>query len=404
MKKKLVSLMLALALVLMFVPSAFAAVELEMAYWMSEQNDEIVAMVDNFNASQSDIHVTPTLISSSYWDKLSVSVPAGTAPDVFSVNALHMVDYIQNGYLLDISDLFESGTVDLANYAPQTYSTSTVNGETWGIPRDFDTIAVFYNKAIFDQASVAYPADDWTWDDFVNACVAIKDATGIYGVAVEGSMQTLGYLTFAAGGAALKDGQCVLNTPEVVSAYQALADLVHKYQVAPTIEELNEMNAQTHFVSSMAAMYFDGSWNVNYYTELFGDDLGVAYLPVYNGAKSNIVHSLSWCGYAQTKEPEAVKTFLTYLATDKAQEYTYNSVIPAFNGLSEKWAAAYPQLNLAAFTTPITEGYAVPLPCADKNAAEIYTKMCNMISEVLQYNTVQATLDTYTNDINELLK
>jgi multiple sugar transport system substrate-binding protein len=98
---------------------------------------------------------------------MSVSIPAGTAPDVFSVNALHMVDYIHNGYLLDISDLFENGTVDLANYAPQTYSTSTVNGETWGIPRDFDTIAVFYNKAIFDQANVAYPADDWTWDDFV---------------------------------------------------------------------------------------------------------------------------------------------------------------------------------------------------------------------------------------------
>jgi ABC-type glycerol-3-phosphate transport system substrate-binding protein len=67
---------------------------------------------------------------------------------------------------------------------------------------------------------------------------------------VEGSMQTLGYLTYASGGSALKDGQCVLNTPEVVAAYQSLADLVHKYQVAPTIEELNEMDAQTYFVSA----------------------------------------------------------------------------------------------------------------------------------------------------------
>ena len=42
----------------------------------------------------------------------------------------------------------------------------TVEGKLYGIPKDFDTNAVFYNKEIFDQAGVAYPTDDWTFEDF----------------------------------------------------------------------------------------------------------------------------------------------------------------------------------------------------------------------------------------------
>ncbi len=401
--KKLLALVLALVLVLSAAP-AFAATEIEFVFWMSEQQDEIFEMVDAYNNSQSDVHVTANLISSGYWDKMGVAVPAGEGTDVLCVNALHMVDYIKNGYLLDISDLFESGAIDLGNFAESTYMTSTVGGKTWGIPKDYDTIAIVYNKAIFDEAGVAYPENNWTWDEFVATCQAITDATGLYAVAANGSMQTFGYLTFAAGGKDFnEDGTCALNSEEVIGAYQALADLIHVYKVAPTIEELNETDTATMLLSDMLAMCFTGSWNVNYYSEQLGENFGVVTLPIYNNTEANIVHSVAFSGNAKTKNPEAVKDFLTYLATYDAQAITASTVIPAFNGLVDVWASNY-DVDLTGFTTPVPNGTAVPLPCAPKNAAEIYTAMGNMIGDCLQFNNVAETVAEYTAKIDELLK
>lgn len=405
MKRKLVSLLLMLVLIGTFAPSASAATEIDFAFWMSEQQEQIFAMVEKFNQMQSDVHVNPTLISTGYWDRMGVSVPAGEGSDVFCINALHMVDYVTNGYVLDISDLFEKGDINLANFAPSTYMTATIGGKTWGIPKDYDTIAIAYNKAIFDKAGVEYPKDGWTWDEFVATCKAITEKTGTYAVVAADGIQNGGYLVFAAGGKDFnEDGTCALNTKEVVDAYQALTDLIWVHKVAPTIEELQEVNTSTMFLNDMVAMSFQGSWNVRYFSENLGEKIGFVSLPLYNNTEANIVHSVSFAGNAKTKSPDAVKQFLAYLATEEAQAMTFTTVIPAFNGLAEKWAANFPNVNLACYTTPVPNGTAVPLPCAPKNSAEIYTAMVDMIKECEQFNKVPETIAQYTEKINELLK
>jgi multiple sugar transport system substrate-binding protein len=404
MKRKLVSLFVALVLLVSVAP-AFAATEIEFAFWMSEQQDQIFAMVDKFNESQDEVHVNPNLISSGYWDKMGVSVPAGEGSDVFCINALHTVDYVANGYVLDISDLFENGDIDLGNFAPSTYMTATLNGKTWGIPKDYDTIAIAYNKDIFDQAGLEYPKDGWTWDEFVETCKTITEKTGIYAVVCADGMQNGGYLTFASGGSDFdENGVCVLDSEEVIGAYQAMADLIWEYKVAPTIEELQEVDTTTMFLNDMVAMTFQGSWNVRYFSENMGDKIGFVSLPIYNDTEANIVHSVSFVGNAKTKEPEAVKKFLAYLATEEAQAITATTVIPAYNGLADVWAENFPNLNLDCYTKPVPDGTAVPLPCAPKNSAEIYTAMCNMIKECEQFNTVAETCAQYTAQINDLLK
>ena len=80
---------------------------------------------------------------------------------MFTINALNVVDYARNGYLLDITDLFESGAVDVTKYLAHTVATHTVDGVLRGIPRDFDAIAVYY-KTLFDEAGVEYPKDGGT--------------------------------------------------------------------------------------------------------------------------------------------------------------------------------------------------------------------------------------------------
>jgi len=45
----------------------------------------------------------------------------------------------------------------------------TYQGKTYGIPKDFNTLGLVYNKDLFKAAGVAEPTNDWTWTDLQTA-------------------------------------------------------------------------------------------------------------------------------------------------------------------------------------------------------------------------------------------
>ena len=402
MKKLLV---LVLALILAFSSTAFAAVELEMNYWMSEQEAGIQAAIDAFNESQDEIHVNASTVPwGQYWDKLVTGLPAGSAPDIFAINALNVRDYAKNGYLLDISDLFE-GEVDLSKFPQHVIDTHTVNGTLWGIPKDFDSIAVFYNKDMFDAAGVEYPSDDWTWDDFIATAKALTDAdNSVYGAAIPASGQSACYdYIFGNGGQVFDEsGACVVNSPEAVEALQKLQDGILVEGVSPTVEAQVEIDNDTMFQSGMIAMCFGGSWNVGTYVDVFGESLGIAPLPIMKERKT-ISHCLSWVGAASTKYPEEVKKFLAYMGSYDAQALTADVVIPAYEGCADLWAKKFEGFNTEAFLGAADQGWAVPLPAADKNTQEIFTNFDNYMAEILSGGNVEENLAKMQDEFNGLL-
>lgn len=404
MKKLLV---LVLVLLLALGSTAYAAVELEMNYWMSEQDEGILPAIEAFNASQDEIVVNASSIPwSQYWDKLVVGLPAGSAPDVFSINALNVVDYARNGYLLDITDLFESGAVDVTKYPAHTVATHTVDGVLRGIPRDFDAIAVYYNKTLFDEAGVEYPKDGWTWDEFIETAKKLTNPdAGVHGCSIAANGQAFGYDYIYGNGGILFDenGMCVVNTPENVEAFQKLHDAIHVEKISATVEEQVEIAKNVRFLSGTDAMAFDGGWNMATYQEAYGDMLGVVSLPIMKEA-TTISHSLSWVGAATTKHPEEVKKFLTYLAGYEAQAQAAQAVIPAYEGTPELWAAKFADYNTDAFLGPIASGAAHPLPAANKNIQQIFARFNDYMTEMLSTGDIEANLAAMEAEFNELLK
>jgi hypothetical protein len=102
-----------------------------------------------------------------YWSTLQTGAAGGTAPDAFWMLAQQIRPYAAGDQLLDISDEIKSEKVDLSKYPKAVLDLyDQGDGKIYGLPKDVDTNAVWFNKAIFDKAGVAYPSDDWTWDDF----------------------------------------------------------------------------------------------------------------------------------------------------------------------------------------------------------------------------------------------
>src|SRR5678816_1066716 len=86
-------------------------------------------------------------------------------PDVFAMDAPLYLDWQSRGALLNLQPYIDQNPDMLADVYPQTLTAYKLEDGYYGLPRDFQTIVVFYNKDMFDAAGVPYPTEDWTYDD-----------------------------------------------------------------------------------------------------------------------------------------------------------------------------------------------------------------------------------------------
>ena len=51
--------------------------------------------------------------------------------------------------------------------SPKMAEAMRYRGKLVGLPTDFSTIVMFYNKDWFDRCGVPYPHDNWTWQEYL---------------------------------------------------------------------------------------------------------------------------------------------------------------------------------------------------------------------------------------------
>ena len=84
--------------------------------------------------------------------------------------------------LLNLQPYIDADPAFLEGIYPGPLATYKRPDGYYGLPRDFQTIVLFYNKDLFDAAGVAYPTDDWTLQDLRDAAQKLtvdKDGDGV---------------------------------------------------------------------------------------------------------------------------------------------------------------------------------------------------------------------------------
>lgn len=74
-----------------------------------------------------------------------------------------------------------------------------------------------------------------------------------------------------------------------------------------------------------------------------------------------------------------------------------------YEGCDALWAAAFEGYNTEAFLGAANQGWAMPLPAADKNTQEIFTKFDNYMAEILSGGNVEENLAAMQDEFNALL-
>ena len=133
--------------------------------------------IESFNEKYPNITVSVEPISGSYAEYILNNAAAGLIPDVFWVGDDSVTRFAENDLLLNLDDVIEADDeFDIDAYYPAMVKLGQRdhNGSQFMLPRDYNKITVIYNKDLFDKAKVAYPKDDWTYDEFVDTCEALR--------------------------------------------------------------------------------------------------------------------------------------------------------------------------------------------------------------------------------------
>ena len=110
-----------------------------------------------------------------YWPKLGTQVAGGNAPDVLQMDYRYIVEYAQRGALLALDD-FIGKNLNLDDFDKDQIEGGQVDGKLYAISLGANSVALMVNQAAFEEAGMAEPTRDWSYDDYKAAAEAWNKA------------------------------------------------------------------------------------------------------------------------------------------------------------------------------------------------------------------------------------
>ena len=354
--------------------------------WDTNQRKGMEAMCEAYTAQHPDVVIDVQVVSwSEYWTKLEAAAESNTMPDIFWMHTNQLLYYADFGMLADLTDLYddvESGYYQNHFSDISLGNVSGSNGRYYGVPKDKDNGVLVYNKELFDAAGVAYPDDDWTWDDLTDASQKIYDATGKYGYLAYLDDQ-LGYWSYVYqnGGYILTADRtaCGFNEPGGKEAMEFYIGM-QKEEWCPDQNYFTQNGAGATFWAERGAMFMEGSWSLlgalRDHPEMTGK-WDIAKLPkspnpvstsesLDQDGRACMSNGLCYSTAAHGKNLEIVKDVLKYFGTEEAQIIQGNSgaAIPAYLGTEETWRTAFEEYGNPIDVDCIFEqfDYAIQVP------------------------------------------
>ena len=349
--------------------------ELQVNIWDNNQLAGLQQIADEWT-EESGVKVKINVVDwDNYWTLLEAGASGGQMPDVFWMHSNTAQMYMENDLLLNLDDyIAKDDAIDLANYyegVVELYNRDD-NGSQYALPKDHDTIALLYNKAIFDKYGVEYPTDDWTWEDVRDAATKISEAgkaDGIYGYAINTSNNQDGWynIIYDYGGQVITEDHkgTTIGSDEAKAGMEMLRQIL---EVAAPQTVVAETGTDSLFNSGLTAMITQGSWMINtFYKAEHHDDYAWAMLPYADvngngqcdkGERYSAYNGLGWAAAANTANPDAAYSLISYFCSEKAQkeQAALGVTMGGMKGISEDFANAFEGMDVSAFTRAEEEG------------------------------------------------
>lgn len=274
---------LMLAAASLFTTAAIAQEPVVLWHVFNLKTDIIYKGIEQFNAKQDEYEVEGRLIpSNQYVSELIRAVATGSAPDVVTLNDPYVASFSAQGTLTDLTDMIAaSDVIDPKLYYSGPMATSNWDGHLYTVPRDTNTLALYYNADMFRKHGLDPDHPPKTWSELRKAATALT-GDGVYGLGFSANMASDGVFhflpfLFQAGGSLSH-----LDAPEAVEALQFWTDLVQSGVVSRDVVNQRQYEVASVFMSGGNAMAIGGPWELPRMETDANFDWRVAVLPVHD--------------------------------------------------------------------------------------------------------------------------
>ena len=299
-------------------------IELHIAWWGNEDRAAIMAdAIDLFEEEYPNITVVeePVGAPDDLFNRLATDFASGTAPDVFALGGAKPQEYGDAGTLLDLSTVSEQ--LDTSAYPDISLTNAVVDDTLYGLPTGGNAIGVVINPAIFEEAGVDLPTEDWTWEEFgeIASEISANAPDGVVGLdlRIQDVFGTYAGQYTETGGVYNWEGGLAVDAETIQSWYEMELEWLESGALpdpSVVVEHWAVTPDQSLFGTGKAAISFAYSNQVGAYGAGLEDPDAVEILTPPTSTDNSgvtVLPSQYWAIAAETEHPEASAMLVDWL-------------------------------------------------------------------------------------------
>lgn len=283
---------------------------------------------ERFSELFADQNVTLTFepVPSEYETTITAGFAGGNAPDVFLLNGQLMGQLAPQGLLLPLDDAMNTVGRQSADFYEPLIELYQFDGNTYGLPKDFNPLVLFINTTLAEQAGVD-PSSIQSWEDLQAAAEALTQGEGAgqtTGLCFDPNILRFAPFFFQQGNPIIEDGQAVFNQEGGVAALQFWQDFQASGTAAP-FQEIGTSWCGEAFAQGSAAMVIEGGWLMPFMADPQQGGADVPYTAVplprpEGGSEDTILFTNAFAANANTQYPNAAAAAVLFLTSQANQE------------------------------------------------------------------------------------
>ena len=334
--------------------------ELRLTGWVSSprEDDLVRALLAEEIPEIAELDVAYDPIQANYPEKIQLMLATGTAPDVFMLDAFLIPALASYGTLAPLTFEDSAGTQTnelISDFEPSLLAAFERDGQLYGLPKDYTTVALFYDPQAFEEVGLERPPETWreleTWAERLTTAPNADGRVERYGFGVDPGLDFLLPFVWQNQGQ-LIDGEGRLQ-PDDQAAQEAIAWLQALQQsgIAVFSKDVGAAWNMDAFGRGSVAMTTSGYFATSFLDATFPDRrYEVAPLPVGRQA-ATLAYVVGYVMPQKSRDPQRARRLLQLLTGPRAQTYWSEQGI----GLPPRRSVAEAQIEAGTPAAVFTE-------------------------------------------------
>ncbi|MDY6897220.1 MAG: ABC transporter substrate-binding protein [Cyanobacteriota bacterium] len=321
-------------------------------------------LLQDFEVEHPQIKVKYEVINDQYMDVIKTRLVGEAAPDVFYLDALE-APFLMSQNVLEPLESYIKPEFDLSDFEQTLLNSFKYKNQIYGLPKDYSTLALFFNKQALSQKGFTNPPA--TWKELRSYSQKLTEDSNQdgridkYGFGEIPELARQVYKIKAFDGQVIaKNSYAAFASSEALKGLQLAVDQYRKERTSAQKTDVGTNSGSEMFAQGKVAMVVEGNWAIPYLEETFPDlEYGTAEVPIINNKKGTMVFTVAYVMNKKAKHKQEAWELISYLTGKQGMEkWTQDGIaLPTRKSVAEK--LNYKQDNLrSAFVTGVE--YAIP--------------------------------------------